>query len=437
MNRTGLFVVSCMSLVTTSMVFAIRGAVESDMTTTFQISKEQMGLLWGPSFSGFTISIFLCGLFVDLLGMRVLHALSAVAYLTGVTLVLVAPPPLESPVTSIWAHQGTIMLFVGFLLMGLAQGIVEGVINPLIATIYSNNKVHKLNVLHAWWPGGMIIGGLLAYGLSKAGAGSWMSEAGLGGWRIKFGLIMVPALFYLIGVLTLKYPKTERVTSGVSTGEMFSQVFRPLFLLLLACMWLTAATELGPDQWFPSLMGKLTGMNTDGILFLVYTAGLMFVLRSFAGPIAHAISPPAMLLGCAILSAAGLYWLGSLQPGTSVAIAFAAATVFGVGKTFFWPTMLGVTSEQFPRGGSLLMNMMGGTGMLSASLALPWIGKNFGQAGAGEALKQVAILPLILIVVFGALTLYFQMRGGYRVERLAAADASGQSPNADEAATPL
>ncbi len=403
MKRSALFAISCLSLLTTSMVFSIRGDIEGSMSAAFHLSKEQMGLIWGPSFWGFTVAIFLCGMLVDVLGMKVLHALSSLGYIAGVTLVLLAPPPQVEHVESIFAHTGTTMLYVGFLLMGLSQGTVEGVINPLVATIHSDDKVHKLNVLHAWWPAGMIIGGLAAY---------FMTQAGVTDWKLKLSLILVPAVLYLVGVLTQTYPKTERVASGVSTGTMFGQVARPLFLILFVCMWMTAATELGPDQWFPSVMKNLTGL--DGILFLVYTAGLMFILRSFAGPIAHKISPPMMLIGCSVLSALGLLWLGSLKPGTPALVAFAAATVFGVGKTFFWPTMLGMTSEQYPRGGSLLINMMGGAGMLAIAVALPIIGARFDAKGAGPALQYVAILPIILVFVFGAIAAYFKSRGGYR-----------------------
>lgn len=418
MNRTALFVISCLSLLTTSMVFSIRGDIEGAMSAAFHLSKEQMGLIWGPSFWGFTVAIFLCGVLVDVLGMRTLHALSALGYIAGVTLVVVAAPPEVEQVDSIFAHSGTTLLYVGFLLMGLSQGTVEGVINPLIATLYSDNKIHKLNVLHAWWPGGLIIGGLAAYAMTRLSTGDAAPFPALANWKLKLSVILIPAVVYLLGVLTQKYPKTERVASGVSTHEMVGQVFQPLFLLLFACMWLTAATELGPDQWFPSVMKSLTGI--EGILFLVYTAGLMFVLRFFAGPIAHRISPPAMLTGCAVFSAAGLYWLGSLEPGTPTFVAFAAATVFGIGKTFFWPTMLGVTSEQFPKGGSLLINLMGGAGMLSIAFALPWIGGQFDKLGAGPALQRVAILPVILVVVFGLMTVTYLARGGYKVRKLEA-----------------
>jgi MFS family permease len=203
---------------------------------------------------------------------------------------------------------------------------------------------------------------------------------------------------------------------------MVKEVFRPMFLLLLAMMFLTASTELGPDQWFGKVMGDITGWQADGILFLCYTAGLMFVLRFFFGGVVHKYSPFAVLSICAVLAGVGLFWLGSIPlpaagakaTGGTIAMTFLAATVFGVGKTYFWPTMLGVTSEQFPRGGALLMNLMGGCGMLAIAVILPIMGKNLDQYGAGSAMKIVALLPVILLVVFGLLYLYFRSRGGYK-----------------------
>ena len=154
--------------------------------------------------------------------------------------------------------------------MGLSQGLVEGVINPLVATIYSDQKTNWLNRLHAWWPGGMVIGGLLAVAMTTALNASW---------QLKLATIMVPAVIYLVMALTLNYPQTERVQSNVSTRQMWAQVAKPLFILLFVCMWMTAAAELGPDQWFPTVMGALVP-QLQGVLFLVYTAGLMFVLRT-------------------------------------------------------------------------------------------------------------------------------------------------------------
>jgi MFS family permease len=406
MNKQRLFVASCVSLVTTAMVFAIRGDIEASMSAAFQLTKEQIGTIWSPAFWAFTVAIFISGALVDTVGLRALHILSALGYLVGVGVVLVAPHP-AAPVSSVFAETGTTLLYAGFMIMGLSQGLVEGVINPLVATIYSDEKTKRLNMLHAWWPGGMIIGGLLAVAMTQLFAASW---------QLKLATILVPAIIYLAMSVTMEYPKTERVTSNVSTGEMWSEAAKPLFLLLFVCMWMTAAAELGPDQWFPSVMSMLVP-QLQGVLFLVYTAGLMFVLRTFGSGIAHN-SPLGTLVVCSILTGVGLYWLGGLQPGASPVVAFAAATLFGIGKTYFWPTMLGVTAEQFPRGGALLISLMGGAGMLSVAVALPIMGAKIDQLGAGAALQFVAILGAILTVVFSGLFFYFKAKGGYRPVQL-------------------
>jgi MFS family permease len=419
-NTKRLFIASCLSLLTTSMVFVIRGDVEGDMSTAFHLTKEQIGLIWGPAFWGFTISIFICGFLNDILGMRTLHILSSLGYIGGVAMVLLAPTPQVAKVESIFSETGTLMLYAGFLIMGLSQGLVEGVINPLIATIYNQEKTHKLNVLHAWWPGGLVIGAVTAIVLTRLQVS----------WQIKLGSILVPAVIYLIMILGQEYPKTERVASGISTGDMLKESFNPLFLVFLVLMFMTAATELGPDQWFPSIMGKITGLQ--GVWFTIVTSSFMFVLRFFAGPLAHKISPLGMLLGCSILSAIGLFWLGSLTDSSSTTTAFLAAIVFGIGKTYFWPTMLGVTSERFPRGGSLLMCLMGGCGMLSIAVVLPIMGNEFDKVGPGAALKMVAILPVILTVVFGVMILAFRARGGYKAEKLTAQTPSEEAVGADQ-----
>jgi MFS family permease len=411
MNRQKLFVASCVSLVTTSMVFAIRGDVAPSLSAAFQLTNEQMGLIFSPAFWAFTVAIFISGALVDAVGMRALHVLSALGYLAGLALILVAPHP-TAPVASIFGDTGTSMLYAGFFIMGLSQGLVEGVINPLIATAYPEQKTRKLNMLHAWWPGGLVIGGLLAALLTQAFDATW---------QIKLGAIALPAVVYLVMALSLVYPQTERVVSNISTGEMWREAGRPLFVLLFVCMWMTAAAELAPDQWFPVVMGALVP-QLQGVLFLVYTAGLMFLLRFYGSGIAHR-APIATLVTCSLLTALGLYWLGSLQPGASPVVAFAAATVFGVGKTFFWPTMLGVTAEQFPRGGALLLGLMGGAGMLSVAVAIPMMGARIDEFGPGAALRLIAGFGVILAVVFLGLYAYYAARGGYRRVLIAAAPA--------------
>jgi MFS family permease len=419
MNKQKLFVASCLSIGTASMVFAIRGDVAGPLSQTFHITNEQMGIVFSPAFWAFTMAIFVSGNLVDVIGMRRLHILSALGFIVGVALIILAPHP-TAPVASLFDHPGTTLLYVGFFMLGLSHGLVEGVINPLMASLYTDEKTRRITAVHAWWPAGLILGGLLAIVMSDVGAI----------WQLKLCLILVPALAYLTMAISLRYPKTERAMSNVSTPEMWKQAVRPLFLLLFACMWMTAATEMGPDQWFPRVMGALVPQLSpeagSGVLFLVYTGGLMFVLRIWGSAITHK-SPILTMVVSSLLSAIGLYWLGALDRSSSAVVALTAATLFGAGKTFLWPTMLGITAEQFPRGGALLLSLMGGAGMLSVALVLPIMGARIDRFGPGAALQMVAVLGATLTVIFAGLWLYFNTKGGYRAVSISETPGTGQA----------
>lgn len=416
MNRNRLFLASCVALVTTSMVFSIRGDALDALGVDFKLTKEQLGQLLSPAFLGFTVSILIGGSLVDVFGMRRLLTISGLFYVAAILTIVVAPFP-DAPVEAIFGNSITVLLWFAMLALGLAQGLVEGVINPLCSTLYPEDKTHRMNVLHAWWPGGLIIGGLLAFLITMVmglgGEGVDPATATMG-WRIKFLTILVVAVGYLFLIRGQEFPKTERVAAGVSNWDMLRDLLRPSFIALWGCMWLTSATELGPDQWTASLITELTGMQ--GILILVYTAGIMFVLRFFGGPLAHKFSPFGLLTISAVLAAAGLYSLGSVS---TMAGAFAAATLFGVGKTYFWPCMLGITSEQFPKGGPVALALMGGTGNLAIALVLPFMGRWYDNDGAAAAFQYVSFMPMALVVFFGLFFLYFRSKGGYKPVELA------------------
>jgi predicted MFS family arabinose efflux permease len=292
-----------------------------------------------------------------------------------------------------------------------------------MASLYPDEKTRRITSVHAWWPAGLVIGGLLAVLMTNLGIS----------WQLKLSLILVPSIIYLMMALSMRYPQTERAMSNVSTGDMWKQATRPLFLLLWVCMWMTAATEMGPDQWFPRVMGELVPQLSpeagSGVLFLVYTGGLMFVLRMWGSNVTHK-SPILTMIVSSLLSAVGLYWLGALDSTSSAIVALTAATLFGIGKTFLWPTMIGITAEQFPRGGALLLSIMGGTGLLSVAIVLPIMGARMDQYGAGAALQMVAALGAILTVIFTGLWLYFRSKGGYR----AVAITEGATTRADKVA---
>jgi MFS family permease len=393
-----IFFASCVSLVVTAMVFAVRGDIMGDLAGHFKLDPVQFGWVMGLAFWGFTISIFVGGQLCDLLGMKAIMGLAFIFHLSGILLTIFAP--------------GYAVLAIATLVIGMGNGFVEAAINPLTATIYPDKKTQKLNAMHAWWPGGLVIGSVASFFLSRIGQT----------WQIKMWMIAIPTLLYGAMFLRLKLPKTERVQSGVSTGAMYKEALRPLFLIWLVCMLLTAATELGTTQWVGEIMKKtvFAAQNQNaGILVLAWISLIMLIGRLFAGPVVHKLSPIGLLIGSAAISAVGLFAMGRV---TSPVSAYVASFIFAVGVCYFWPTMLGVTSERFPRGGALLMGLMGAAGMASAGLAQPLLGNLYKTYGAGGALRNMAVLPVVLVVVFAIIFVIDLTKGGYKAERLSSDD---------------
>ena len=388
-QRKRLFVASCIALMTTAMIFSVRAAILDDLGAHFHVNKELVGIFAGKAFLGLAAAILIGGPLCDALGMRTLLGVAWLLHISGVLLTIFAP--------------NYVVLELATFVVGLGNGLVEGVINPLIATVYADEKTHRLNLLHAWWPGGLIIGGLAAYALTQLGLG----------WQIKMATILIPAIVYGWMIAGQKFPATERVASGVSARQMCREVLRPMFLLLAFCMVLTASTELAPSQWMESVLRNIA--HTPGILVLVYISGLMFVMRFFAGPIARKVSPIGLLLGCSVLSGIGLFALSYAHDALT---AFVAATIFGIGVCCFWPTMLGVTSEQFPRGGALLLGLMGAVGNMAVNRALPLMGRIYDRYGAAESFRYITAAPIVLVCVFGAMLLYYKAQGGYRAVKI-------------------
>lgn len=410
-NPSRLFLLSCVSLITAAFVFSIRGAIIPELVTTFGLSNETVNTAAGAAFLGFALTVFIGSPACDWVGMGRLLFLAGVLHVVG-TLGTIFTRELSGPLGAynvLWGSMFTV---------GLAHGLVEAVINPLAATLYPEDKTHKLNVLHAWWPGGLVLGGLIAPGLGALGFG----------WQVKLAVILIPAAVYLFLLIGQPFPSTERVASGVSSASMFREALNPLFLGFLFCMILTASTELAPNQLLETL-SQTVGMS--GSLLLSYVSGLMFVLRFFAGPVAHKLSPVGLLWVSSLLSGIGLF---ALSYSTSPVAAMFAATIFALGICYIWPTMLGVTTELFPKGGALLMGLMATFGNIAIQFVLPLMGRVTDDAtkanlagGMAEAaakaaaapiaFRYVAGLPLVLLVAFGIIWLVVRARGGYSTIR--------------------
>lgn len=401
------------ALITTSYAFISRMILcGGSFATDFNLDKVDVGNLQGAGIWPFGVSIILFSLFIDKIGYKTAMVFSFLSYLVYTAMAVMAYDAIQGVTgDALVAAQakGVKLLTWGSIILGLGNGAVEGYINPVVATIFKKGKVKWLNILHAGWPAGLVLGGLCTIALSSNKD-----------WRITLGLILVPAILFFVMLIGKTFPKSEREQAGVGYLDMLKelgafgalvgfglvfaqlgQVFawsqaltwgltiavtlafvvitrsfgRPLLAILILIMMPLATTEIGTDGWISSLMeAPMDAAGHHPGWVLVYTSAIMMVLRFFAGSIVHRISPLGLLAGSSVLAILGLTWLSKTN-GASMPMIFAAATLYAFGKTFFWPTMLGVTSEQCPKGGALTLNAMGGIGMLAVGiLGFPFIG---------------------------------------------------------------
>ena len=424
-NKARLFLGSCLALLVTSLTFAMRAKIEEvfgpiEGGGIFGLSKEVIGWAFSPAFWGFTIAMVVGGFIIDIVKTRTLVWAAFLLHLVGAILFILA----DSKET----------LFVANVFIGLGNGTVEAAFNPLVATIYPKNKTKMLNRFHVWFPGGIVIGSLLAYLLMDK-----MSVS----YQIYLGLLFVPLALYGLIFLGQKIPETERVASGVTYKGMLNAIGAPvtiitamtlmillaievvslpagwmylaligavfilslveskiirkasiIFPVMFTFMTFTAATELVTNQWVNALLGDA---GVSPMLILALISGIMALGRFFAGQLVHRINPVGVLLLSSIFSALGIY---SLSLFNSPAVTIIGSIFFAIGICYFWPTMLGFTSEYIPRSGALGLSLLGGAGFVSVAMFLPVMGRIMEVKSTQVALRSIGILPLILIAGF-------------------------------------
>jgi MFS family permease len=398
-----------MAILASGVGFSIRTGILGQWADRFGFTQTELGGITGGGLTGFGIVILLSSLIADKFGYGKLMVTAFLVHLASLVLTLAAGPAYASGGKDA-AYQ---CLFWGMFLFAVGNGIAEAVVNPLVATLFPSQKTHYLNLLHAGWPGGLIAGGLLSYLFnSRSMFGTPVR------WEIQFGLVLIPVVLYGLMMVGRHFPRSEASQQGVSYVNMLGElgmlgaavicVLLGLFfysdlgnlfetylgsryvgLGLAAALWLgfsyvigfragpvvlavlliahalVGYVELGTDSWIAKITGAIMASPQNGRILFVYTSALMFALRFFAGPIVERLSPLGLLCVSGILGAIGLTLLSNAQAAWFCVL---AATVYALGKTFLWPTMLAVASEQFPRGGAITIGAMGGVGMLSAGL---------------------------------------------------------------------
>ena len=410
-NASRLLVAGFMAILAAGIGFGIRGGILANWAAEFGFTGAQLGDIGGASFTSFCFGIIVGGIVVDKIGYGKLIVAAFLFHMLSALVTFGATAGQD---------QGTayMFLYIGTFLFGLANGTLEAVANPLVSTLFPENRTHYLNILHASWPAGLVLGGLVGWIL---GDGMHLS------WKLQLGLFLVPTALYGVAFLGQKFPRSEASAKGLSLGEMLQEV--GLLGALVACVlvglffkdqlgavlafftgslfftsaawgylaWGVAAAllivvgintnfstgslllfvlfithallgsvELGTDSWIQNITGNILTPAQGKVLF-VFTSLLMFSLRFCAHFIEKhlKVSPVGLLFICALLAVVGLRMVSGIDTFVGAMVALA---VYASGKTFFWPTMLAIVGDRFPRTGAVAMSIMGGIGMMSAGL---------------------------------------------------------------------
>jgi MFS family permease len=383
--------------------FGIRGGIFANWAADFGFTGAQLGAIGGAGFTSFCFGIIVGGMVVDKIGYGKLVLAAFALHVASAFITFGATKGMDSSV----AYQ---FLFWGMFAFGAANGVLEAVSNPLVATLFPKNRNHYLNILHASWPLGMVLGGVVGWVLGDSL--NW-------GWKAQLSLYLIPTVVYGVMFFGQKFPKSEASEKGLKMGDMLKDVgilggavvcfmlylffkgtLTPLvggatvatiisagvaigmlawvasvtkfamghwllcFLFIIHAM--VGAVELGTDGWIQNITGAIL-TPTQGKILFVFTSLMMFLLRFCAHFIETklGLKPVSLLFVCAVLACLGLNLVSAVS---SFGPALGALLVYAIGKTFFWPTMLAVTSDRFPRTGAIAISLMGGVGMMSAGL---------------------------------------------------------------------
>lgn len=348
-NRKTLLAAGFLALIAAGIGFAVRGGLLDVWSNKYGFTMTELGQITGGGLLGFGLVILAAGLLVDWVGYKPLMMIALACHLISAVMLFSATPVFNS------AGKDAVymILFWSAFIFAVGNGIAEAVINPLTATLFPEQKTHYLNILHAGWPAGLVLGGLIVFAKGSVG------------WEILLATYLIPTAMYGFIVVKEIFPKTDAQAGAVSYGGMFARLAVPFFFILLIAHACVGYVELGTDSWINKITGGILASAALGTALFIYTSLLMTALRFFAGPIVHKISSLGLLLVSAVLGACGLYLISI---GDSVPFMFMAATVYAFGKTFLWPTMLGVVGERFPQSATVAMALMGFVGMTSAGL---------------------------------------------------------------------
>ena len=385
-NKNALFNGSCFALITTAFTFSIRAGILPQLGEAFGLSAEQLGFINSMWFFGFPISMIIGGLVYHTFGPKNIMMVAFVCHTIGIILTIFA--------------NGYTTLLISTLLIGIGNGCTEAACNPMIADMYSGVKMQKmLGRFHMWFPGGILVGSLISFFMTRMGFG----------WEAQMWVTMIPTIIYAVLFFGKAFPKPQ-LEEANSLANNFKAMLSPVYIFLFFCMALTAISEFGPSQWVSIVLGA---SGADAMLVLALTFGVSATGRFFAGPVVGALGQTGVLLAGAILATIGIYMFSTITGPMT----YLAAIVYALGICYFWPVMIGSVAQRVPRSSALGMSIVGGVGMFSTSIFQPIIGgwidsareSNAAKGLTGNALElatgqhalmKMITFPAILIILF-------------------------------------
>jgi fucose permease len=420
LRRGRIFIITLLALFTAGAAVSMRAATAVHMRSEYLdplgplSAGERLATVLGAAFAGFAITLLLVSAVLAKIGFGRALIAAAALMTAGFAIVAGAGALGFSPYTG---------LLAGMLVQGLGWGMVETVINPLTSALYPDDRVGRLGILHAWYPAGLVGGALMGLAIDHAALP----------WR--WNMIPLALLCLVLIVLTLreKFPPVSASTNApVTPGEMIKATLQnPTIFIWVVLMMFTASTEFAPGQWLDVALSQIVGMR--GILVLAYVSGLMFVMRHFAGPLVKRLGNIGLLISSSVFASLGLFALGGADSPVTVLL---AATVWGFGVAYFWPTMLATVAERYPRSGTMVFGLMGSAGAACTYVVLPYLGAVYDKAklaaaggdtglaahaqgaeltriltaAASASFRTAALIPLCLVVIFSAIAVADRLR---------------------------
>lgn len=350
--RNRIFTGICLALLPTAFTFVLVSNILQQLKTDFILSNAQVGYIGGAALWGMAMSLLFIGPTLEKIGFKISIKGAFLSHLSGVTLFLAAFGFTGAPF-AFW------ILFLGAVGFGIGNGLIEVAGNNLTASLFPENTTTKLNHFHAFFPGGMVLGGLLGWLMVQIGS---IGSLEIGHWTFQIAIVYIPVLLYGYLLLPVQFPPTFTHEAGIPIKEMFKYTFtHPLVWGLIILKMITLSLELGPGRWIPEV---LQAAGVHGMLVFVWISGIMMILRFFAGPFVKKLSPPGMLFVGSFLTGVGLLLFAFFESG--LVILMIAATIYAAGIAFHFPTMVGIMSERFPQAGSLGIVLLMGMGFFGA-----------------------------------------------------------------------